>query len=292
MLGLIVDFNPRTGTCDVKLDKSGLLRGVPVLNMYGAQHGSDLSATTSLRGAIAVLLRVHNQVYVLATVPTQMTANIDIADKGTVEGYGGDNVYTYGQQTDRDFSSFRPSDYLPKDKVNKADGGSELSLMEEGVTVLKASPLAQFILCKLKDLGRLVTRVFQHFTDFGEVQFTHSSQGRVGLSVKGGADFTNETHPSKANYTFTAYIGDNPNNEKDRLFLKVNNGGDTTFVSTSYDIDGTATFKTSKDHVENIGNDHKSTVVGNEEVTITGKKSDFIADGYTLACSSFNIVRT
>ena len=170
-----------------------------------------------------------------------------------------------------------------------------------------------FVLCKFKDLGRLVTRVFQHFTDFGEINITHNSSGRVGLHLKGGADFINETHPLKARWTVQAWLGDHPGSETDRLHVMVNDPGNNQRVELSFTTEGKVFLKTTSDKTEQIGADHitevtgnkslavkgdhsetvdgnRSTVVsGKEEVVFLSGKTEVVTGACTLACSSFNL---
>ena len=246
-MGMVVDFNPATALCTVKLDKGGFVRNVPILGMYGAQHGTDLSTAGNLRGAIVVLIKVYAQLYVLNTVPTQLTADFKVSEDSVNPGYGGGDKTTYGKGVDLERTAMRTTEYIPGDKIERAEGGAESSLFKEGLALLKASPLCQFSLNRVKDLGRLVTRIFQHFSDFGEVNYTHSESGRVGLNIKGGAEFTEETHPSKSNWTVQVWVGDNPSNSEDRLFVKVNDKDQTELVTIAVDIDGNIKTYATKD---------------------------------------------
>lgn len=248
-MGIVVDYNPASATCDVQLSRGGLVRGIPVLNTQGSQHGTDMSWTSNLRGAAVAVIRMNNQLYVMATIPSPQT-KVDtppISEPATLPGYGGGNQDTYGKPVDRDFSTMRSKDHLTGDKILKSDGGAEVTAMKEGVARLKASPLCQFILCKIKDLGRLVTRVFQHFTDFGEVNFTHKDTGRVGVYLCGGADYMAETHPGKAKWTIQTWLGDHPDNAQDRLFVRVNDVDNAKYVTLAFDIDGNAYLHTTND---------------------------------------------
>lgn len=299
ILGVVTDYSPATYTCDVKLHNGPHIQSIPVLGVYGPQFGTDISTPTKLRGATVILLRVYNQLYVLSPVPSQMKTGFKVSESTTPAGYGGSNEHTYGQPVDRDFSSLRSKEYMPGDRIDRVDGGAESGLLQEGVAYLKVSSLCQFILCKFRDLGRLVSRVFQHFTDFGEVHFTHNDQGRVGVHVKGGADFLNETHPSKAKWTVQAWIGDHPGDETDRLHIRVNDPGDSEFVEFTFntlgevfmETTGKKTLKVGKDHIENVDGDRKTTVIGNETVTILDGKTDTIPATYNIACSALNITK-
>ena len=271
-VGIVIDFNPALATCDIQLDRGPLIRGVPVLGTQGAQHGTDMSHTSNLRGAAVVLIKVHNQYYVLSTIPSpQIQIDEKISESASIETYGGGNENTYGQPTDKDFSGMRSKDYLTGDKVLKSDGGAELSLMREGVSRLKASALCQFILNRVRDMGRLVTRIFQHFTDFGEVNFTHNDQGRVSIYLRGGADYLEETHPDIAKWTIQAWLGDHPENPKDRLYVRVNDKENTEFVTLAFDIGGNAFLHTSTD----------TGIHAEEDVQILADKNmDYRADGW------------
>lgn len=290
-MGLVVDFNPATALCTVKLDKGGFVRNVPVLGMYGAQHGTDLSTAGNLRGAVVVLLKVYSQLYVLNTIPTQLNADFKVSEDSVTPGYGGSDTNTYGKGVDKSCVAMRSTDYITGDKIERAEGGAEYGLLKEGLAVLKASPLCQFTLNKLKDLGRLVTRVFQHFTDFGEVNMTHTTEGRVGLNVKGGADFINETHPSKSKWTVQTWVGDNPTGTpEDRLHVRVNDVGNSNFVTFTFNTNGEVFMETTgdkfltvgKDHLIDITGDRKHTVGGSNIIDVTGDKKENIVGKKTV----------
>ena len=298
-MGIVTDYNPSTLTCDVQLSSGPHLRGLPVLGLYGAQFGADLGTIPNLRGATVVLVKVHNQLYVMNTVPTQMKVGFSVSEPNSTPGYGGGNPNTYGQPTDKDFSTLRSKEYMPGDRVNKVNGGSEHGLLQEGVAYLKTSALCQLVLCKFKDLGRLVTRIFQHFTDFGEVQFTHNETGRVGVHVKGGADFKNETHPTKAKWTVQAWVGDHPGAEKDRLHIQVNDKDNTQHVLFTFNTDGEVfmettgdkTLKVGKDHFEDVDGKRTTLILGKETLTIMDDKTEVVQGSFNLACSAFNITK-
>lgn len=298
-LGLVTDYNPSTMLCSVQLDKGPHVTQVPVLGMYGSQFGTDLTTLPNLRGATVVLVKIHNQLFVLSTVPAQLNVGFKVSEAPSTPGYGGGNQYTYGVATDKNCSAMRATEYLPGDRISRVNGGAESGLLQEGVAYLRTSALCQFVLCKFKDLGRLVTRVFQHFTDFGEINITHNSSGRVGLHLKGGADFINETHPLKARWTVQAWVGDHPGSETDRLHVRVNDADNTKHVTLTFNTEGEMLVETTgdkhlhvgKDHYEDVDGKRETFILGKEDLKIMGGKTEVVNGKFHLACSALNITK-
>lgn len=291
MMGMVLDFNPSTGLYTVKLDKGGCLYNVPMLGMYGAQHGTDLSTAGNMRGAVVAIIRLYNKAYILGSLPTQITSNIKVTPDTETLGYGGSDKFTYAKKKDYDVTALRSTDYISGDKIESVEGGSELRLGKEGVATFRVSDLCQITLNKLKDLGRVITRTFQHFSDFGEVQHTHTSNGRVGMSIKGGAVFTSETHPSQAKWTVQVYLGDNPGgSENDRLHVRVNDVANSNFVTLTFTADGKVFLNTSSDQSITVGGNVTETVSGSKSENVSGSKS-IQCGGFTIQCSSLNITQ-
>lgn len=253
--GTVISVNPRTYTAVVKMPDIEAAQSVGMLNIYGASYGEDLVWLQNLRGAEVLLIKYANQYYILGTKPVQVTETDDTIVEGVTDtGHGGADPNSYQRRLDyRSFNPNRPSDILPGDKVIRADDGAEISLQRGGIAVLKGSPMAQIILGKVKDFLRILSRRVQWFTDFGELIFKHESTGRVGLEVHGGADFTSETHPSKALWTVQSWLGDYPNDSQSRLFIRVNDVSNSQFVTLRMGIDGTVELETTQDKMETIG---------------------------------------
>lgn len=239
-VGIVSDFNPTSYTANVTLEGSERLLAIPVLGMYGPSTGTDLVWLQNLRGAQVVLLLIGNTYHVLApmAVPVsepgvcaQPETLPSTANEVAVEEYRSEDAF-------RSFNPNRPTDLMSGDKLIRAEDGAELGLFRGGVAKLRASAACQFILGKYKDFARLMTRRFQLYTDFGEVDFFHGDDGAVGVSIKGGASFSSETHPSKSNWTVLINTGHCESDPSHRLTVETRDTSGTTQTKLTLSNDG------------------------------------------------------
>lgn len=253
-VGTVLDCNPQAYTVDVKLDGLRQFTGVPLLDVYGSPHSRDVTWLRDLRGARVLLGQVNGTHFVFGTLPveTRQTSTEEVSP--LVEGgYGGSEQQTYGRSSEKHYNSGRPVDMYPQDKVLRTSSGTLLGLFNEGLAVLKASPLCQIVLGRFRDFVRIVARRFQLFTDFGEIETVHEG-GRVGLHLRGGAEFATEAHPEVAEWTVRAWVGHDPSDPEARLHILVNNVAKDQFVDVVFDQNGNIKAQASKDATLKIGN--------------------------------------
>lgn len=237
--GLVIDCNPSTYTATVYIDEGERLYDVPVMGQYGAMHDDDISWTSNLRGSKVLLVFIENQYHILDTLAQRAAGKSTSYGTGVgIPGSGGEDPLTYGALNEIDYSGSRAVDFLAGDKILRCEGNTELGLFRGGWARLKVSPLCQLMLCKFKDLTRLVSRTFEFLSDFGVVEATHSAAGRVGLHVAGGAIFGSESAPAAPAYTVHCWMGDNPADANSRFFLKVCDSGGASKCTLSFSITG------------------------------------------------------
>jgi hypothetical protein len=278
-IGTVIDVNPATFSADVALEGGRSLQGVGFIGVYGSPFGQDITWIHNLRGAVVKLALIGREYFIIHTLPGEIAEKDDIHSSTipvTEAETGGADELTYKDIGFSDYSGNRNTSFLQADKVLRADADTEVSVWKAGIVRLKAGPLAQFILNKYKAFARLVSRTYQFFSDFGEVASTHDSSGRVGLHIKGGADFTNETHPSSEKWTIQVWYGNYPGDPDARLHIKVNDADETNSVELQYDINGNQTLDVSNDDTQTIGNDKDHTIVGDETITVGGDSSKSI----------------
>jgi hypothetical protein len=242
--GVVTAFYPATFTADVRMEGVESKSEVPILGMYGSSMGSDLVWLQNLRGSIVLMVLIDGEYHILTTVPQQVPYAPEeppaVAQPVTFPSpeskvTAAANTTTH---TSRSFNRNRPTDLLPGDKLIRAEDGAELGLFRGGITRLKASPMAQFILGKYRDLAMLIARRFKIHTDFGEVEFFHREGGKVGLEMKGGADYATETQPNKQNWSVLVTAGSNADDSKSRLFIEVRDSGGSSKVTLNMKNDG------------------------------------------------------
>ena len=276
-IGTVIDINPKTFTADVVLKGGRSMQGVAFVGLYGSPFGQDLTWLQNLRGAVVKLTKIDGEYFIIHTLPTELvdsTKEHQYSIPATQAGVGGDDNLTYKKGTFADYSGNRNTAFLPSDK--------------EGVVRLRAGALAQLLLGRYKDFARLVTRVYQFFSDFGEMNSTHDA-GRVGLHIKGGADFKEETHPNMKKWTVQVWYGDFPDDPNARLHIRVNDADNTEYVTLQYGIDGCQVLDMSQDDTQTVGNDRDHVIVNDESVTVGGNASKMVT-GDTLTTVSGNAI--
>ena len=312
-VGYVEAVNPNTFTVDARIDRSETCEGCPVLNVVGRSLGTDLVWLQSLRGSYVVLINILGLYHVLSTLPGNLNTRDDLSAATVGLSDGSIDPTGYEQSSVRDFNQNRPNDFLSDDKIIRTEDGTELSLFRGGVVKLKASPLAQLILGKIKDFARLVARKFEIFCDFGEINSYQTSEGRTTLHIKGGAEYAEETHPSvstsvtdtginKSNWTVQAWLGDYPGNKDARFVLQTNNANADAssfeYTFQSADINGQIFIETTKDFSTTVGEnrniaigkddklkifgDSVTNVVGNKEVEVEQEYGVMVGTDYSL----------
>ena len=260
-IGYVESCNPNTFTVDVKVDRLEVVEACPILNLVGRTLGTDLVWLQSLRGAYVILINIVGVYHVLSTLPTN-TAHRDEFTENVV-GVSDLSLDTegYEQTYSRDYNQNRPNDFLQDDKIIRAEDGVELGLLKGGIAKLKASPLAQLVLGKIKDFARLVARRFSIFCDFGEINSYQNDEGRTTLHIAGGASFHEETHPGQKNWTVQAWLGDYPANEETRFMLQTNSvetedPDEHEYTVQSANVRGQIFVETSDDMAHQVGKDY------------------------------------
>ena len=297
-IGIVQSCNPAAHTVDVLIaDRSESYDSVPILGLYGQLSGNDLTWLNNLRGSYVVLINILGVFHVLSTFPVSAFNRTQSEHFQNSESISGETIteeetLPYESGIFKDYNQNRPVDFICSDKILRTDDGVELGLLKGGLIRLKASPLAQFTLGKLKDFARLVARTYQFFSDFGQVQSTRQGD-KTSLIIQGGASYKDESNPQDPKWTAEAYFGDYPGNPDSRIYLKatdvdkseyanialLNNGQVFSESSTETNITvgtalnqlvGTNDYKTvSNDLKHEIGNDSEILTLNNANYEAT-----------------------
>lgn len=290
--GMVASVNPNGFTATVVTGDNKLMSAVPILNTYGTYFTQDLTWLKSLNGTNVVLIYLGNQYYILATMPFETLdaqkredglgdPRLEFPSSSGVSGGKDDDAYN--RLTFKNYSGRRANDLFDGDKILRAEGNSEVSALRGGVARLKGGPLAQIIFTKFKEMGMLITRTFKHFSDFGEINHTHTKEGRTGVHIQGGADYKEETHPKDPRWTVQAWLGDCPKASKEaRFHLKVNNKDISDYVSISFDIKGNIYLDTTRDDTQNIGRHSTHDIAKNRTITVGKDMLTDVKGKYTL----------
>lgn len=253
--GTVVTANPKTLTCDIITTEEGMLYTVPVANTTGGIFSNDISWDKNLRGAIVYYTYLDGCPYILGTLPQKINIATKISTKTSETSTGGDNAQTYGSASASSYTSGREIDYQPNDKVIAADGDSKIALLSEGGVALKASPMSQIIMGAGMDFIKMVCREFSLFTDFGELTFSHGSSGRTGLTIKGGAAYSEEAQSGTGENTVFMHLGDTENASEVRFGVRVTSTDGSEFGALALGKDGRLVFTTSKNYYLMVAQD-------------------------------------
>lgn len=322
--GTVYGVNPAAGTVDAYIDGNGY-QGLPVLGEGGGELNRDTSVIHNLLYATVMMVKVGASYYVLGPVPRlnnirNSDPTKDVMNLNETIPVGEPAEYTgaeFGSKRLNDYKMGRPVDYLPGDKILSLNNGTLLGLFREGIAKLKASQLCQFILYKYQNLARLVASTFEFFSDFGEITIGHDKSDKVGLHLKGGASFTNETHPGVGMWTIQAWLGANTEDpeyllksepddfiqqavpENVRLHIRVNDPSNANVATFTMDTDGHIILNMSGDNRElvtqnkrtQINQDEYKDILGNkttdvmgdEELSVQGDKSTVVGGDKSIA---------
>lgn len=303
---MVTNFNPTDYTVDVKLDNVACIPSVPILGTYGPGFGRDMTMLTSYRGAQVVLLQVMGKYYVLGTLPEKASSeSVKTSQPVSGDGFAGEDTSTYGKTQYAGYSAGRPTDILSGDKILSTDGGSMLALYREGMVRLKSSPLAQFILFKYKELARIISRRFQLYTDFGELEFFSDGSGYTGFSLQGGAHLTAESHPTANKPTLQVWGGACPGGGEVRLQAKVSTPDGSYFSETKASTDGSVSTESTKGvtgvyagkeelsffdgGVRTYVGDVHLMVIGDYTVLVSGKTTFISSEEFELKTPELNV---
>jgi hypothetical protein len=118
-----------------------------------------------------------------------------------VRTFGGEDKFHSGIG-DKNYR-WGPTDLLPGDRMISARGGALLGVLAGGVAKLQASPLAQILLSKARDLVRIVSRNFEIFSDYGIMRMINNG-GATSFELLGNSTGkkTNAHHESSWDYIF------------------------------------------------------------------------------------------
>ncbi len=297
---IVISVNPKTATCDILRTEGDMLYGVAVANSSGGLFSNDAQWSSNLRGAVVYYGFIDGYPYIFGTLPYRISFPEKVSVGVSETETGGANEKTYGKATAPSFASGRNTDFQPNDKIFTSDGGSSLGLLGDGSAVLKVSPLCQLILGAGMDFVRLVARQFQLFTDFGSLEFSHGSSGRAGLTIKGGAEYGNESLAGSGVNTVFLHLGDTEDAPEARFGVRVTSTDGVEFGALMMGKDGKLIFTTSNNyllmvgkekhtlvkedtyddlrgnHSERVGKSRKSEIVEKEDRTIGTDKTQIV----------------
>lgn len=98
----------------------------------------------------------------------------------------------------------KPSDLTSGDKIISSEGGGILAALRSGSVLFRSSKTCQLFLSKLGDVGKLITRNWEHYTDVS-TDIVRNFQGRVYRYLGYSNDFL---QAKVEDYRYHQYLGD------------------------------------------------------------------------------------
>ena len=176
----------------------------------------------------------------------------------------------YGDQEGTALGTSRGLPDIPGDIKLTADGGASLTLGQEGLVRLMASPMAQLVLLNMMNLCRIICREFEIVSDFGTLKFSNGTNGRCGLVIEGGAAYGEESEPSAGVPTTRFFMGDIEDSPDMRLGFMVNAVDDSGASGFFIGKDGKMRMVTTDDHLMSIGSDSQTLIEGDRFSQVNG----------------------
>lgn len=268
----IIQVNPGTYTVDVYTERGKYLSGLSIpTSSYDPSSGAGEISMPKRGQVVAVHYELGDPILNLAVPFSSAGPPLQsIAANPVVPDIGGEDGVYAGQGT-ANYAGLRPQDVLPGDWMRIGSQGNLVGVLEGGVTVLKASELAQIIAVRTNDLLKLLGRNLEILTDFGEITFTNDN-GNTSMSLRAGAKQTTESSPTQEYWTIRADLGDAGN----LVNFRITDTQGHTLSGVQMDPNGSVTRTTTGDLTEIIGGAYNMQFGGDVGLVIPGNKNDTV----------------
>lgn len=160
--GVVLFVDADKYRCSVKTVNGKILQDVIWLMPTGGSSETGMHITPNVRDMVLISTSLGYPV-ILGCLPIIGLPNQEII---SITGAAGASPKTTSTlQGSAVANPGKPSDLIPGDFVYSTKGGGLISVMASGISILRASSLAQIIFSKYEGLGRLVARNYQRFSD-------------------------------------------------------------------------------------------------------------------------------
>lgn len=266
---IVRGVNPDTYSCDVFTTSGKYLTG---LAWPGGARDIDAPRRGDTYG-----VQYDMGVPLLFEVATDVPGDADqSAFRLTpARGYGAEDPL-YAGKGENPQRGDRPSDVLPGDWVRTGDMGNLIGVLSGGMTVVKATELAQIIAAQARNLVRIVGQNLELFTGAGSIE-CKSENGKTSFVMRLGADAATESTPDEENFRVRCELGD----EGELCDFRITDGQGRDLYRMHVDPDGrvqkvarreTATYD--EDRRVEVGTNDALAVGGDQFVTIDGSKGE------------------
>jgi hypothetical protein len=190
--GYVAGVDLKRSACKIRTDSGQTINGVRWLKNAGGANSYGDNAGPSEQDRVMVMKLPGNEHWIFGYVPVTTNDN----DKAVGPALGQQGVspeelanFSTAQSDSVSGDQSMPADQRVGDRSWTSHGGGMIALMRAGTVLAKASPTALFMLSPFDDVGRLVTRNWEHYTDVDSVQK---------ISAGGAVSSVHEYYPTSA----------------------------------------------------------------------------------------------
>lgn len=182
----------KRSACKVRTDGGQTISGVRWLKGAGGANSYGDNSGPAEQDRVMIMKLPGNQHWILGYVPVLTNDNMKAV--GPALGKQGDTPeelanFSMAQSDSVSGDQSMPADQRVGDWSRTSHGGGMIALMRAGTVIAKASPTSLFMLSPFDDVGRLVTRNWEHYTDVDSVRK---------ISSGGAVSMVHETFPTSA----------------------------------------------------------------------------------------------
>lgn len=190
--GYVAGVDVKRSACKVRTDGGQTIQGVRWLKAAGGANSYGDNSTPSEQDRVMVMRLPGNECWIFGYIPVVTNDNA----KAVGPALGAQGVvpeelanFSTAQSDTVSGDQSMPADQRPGDWSRTSHGGGMIALMRAGTVLAKASPTSLFMLSPFDDMGRLVTRNWEHYTDVDSVRK---------ISSGGAVSSVHETFPTSA----------------------------------------------------------------------------------------------
>lgn len=178
--------------CKVRADSGQTIHGVRWLKGAGGANSYGDNSSPSEQDRVMIMKLPGNAHWILGYVP--VATHINARSTGPAIAKQGETPaelanFSIAQSDSVAGDQSHPADQRVGDWTRTSHGGGMIALLRAGTVMAKASPTSFFMLSPFDDLGRLVTRNWEHYTDVDSTKK---------LSVGGAVSMIHEVFPTSA----------------------------------------------------------------------------------------------
>lgn len=178
--------------CKVRSDGGQTISGVRYLKSAGGANGYGDNSAPAEQDRVLVMKLPGNKHYIIGSIGVLTNSNTKAI--GPAVGRQGEAPeelanFSAAQSDSVAGDQSVPADQRVGDWSRTSHGGGMIALLRAGTVLAKASPTSLFMLSPFDDVGRLVTRNWEHYTDVDSTKK---------LSVGGAVSMVHEVFPTAA----------------------------------------------------------------------------------------------